>query len=147
LFGRERRSTIAVVNRRLCLVVVLLAAGCGGGGGGPTGAPGGGGDKRPILGGKELGLTTNCLIDEDWLVQPSGTTIQGTSAAGLNFELTFYPSAAAAKAHLGKKKVRVENAVFDYGFQGSQNVGVTATTAVLGSETKTIEHCLAEARR
>jgi hypothetical protein len=73
--------------------------------------------------------------------------IQGTSAAGLNFELTFYPSVEDAKAHLGKKKVRVENAVFDYGFQGAQNVGVAASTAVLGSETKTIEHCLAEARR
>jgi hypothetical protein len=51
------------------------------------------------VGGKELGSTTNCLMDEG------------------------------------------------YGFQGAKNVGVTATTAVLGSETNTIEHCLAAAHR
>jgi hypothetical protein len=147
LYGTRGRSTIAAVKRLPALLLVLLAAGCGGGGGGSTGAAAGGGDQRPIVGGKELGKTTNCLIDENWLVQPGDNAIQGTSAAGLNFELTFYPSVEDAKAHLGKKKVRVENAVFDYGFQGAQNVDVAASTAVLGSETKTIEHCLAEARR
>jgi hypothetical protein len=148
LSGGLRRSTIAAVKRLPALLLVLLAAGCGGGGGGSTGVAGGsGGDDRPIVGGEELGKTTNCLIDENWLVQPGDNNIQGTSAAGLNFELTFYPSVEDAKKHLGKKRVRVENAVFDYGFQGAQNVGVAASTAVLGTETKTIEHCLAEARR
>ena len=138
------------MNRLPVAVFLLVLAGCGGGSGGsasPATSSSGGSDKRPIIGGKELGLTTNCLIDEDWLVQPEERTIQGTSAAGLNFELTFYPSVAEAKAHLGKKKLRVENAVFDYGFAGGQNVGVTATTAVLSTEAATIKHCLAAARR
>jgi len=138
------------VSRLPVAVLVLAPVGCGGGSGGsasPAGTSSGGSDKRPIIGGKELGLTTNCLIDENWLVQPEDNAIQGTSAAGLSFELTFYKSAAAAKAHLGKKKLLVENAVFDYGFEGGQNVGVTATTAVLSTEAATIKRCLAAARR
>jgi hypothetical protein len=136
------------VSRLPFAVLVLVLAGCGGGGSaGPAETSSGRSDKRPIIGGKEIGLTTNCLIDENWLVQPEEGLIQGTSAAGLNFQLTFYATAAEAKAHLGKKKLRVENAVFDYGFSGGQNVGVTATTAVLGTEAATIERCLAAARR
>jgi hypothetical protein len=129
-------------------VLVLALAGCGGGDSASRArTSSGGSDKRPIIGGKEIGLTTNCLIDENWLVQPQEGSIQGTSAAGLNFELRFYPSAAEAKADLGKKKLRVENAVFDYGFAGGQNVGVTGTTAILGTEAATIKRCLAAARR
>ncbi len=130
----------------MLLFLVAVAAGCGGSSGGGGGTQQAAGDKRPVIGGKLVGKMTNCLIDEDWLVQPGENVIQGTSGAGLNFELRFYPSLREAKAQAGKKRVLVENAVFDYGYAGAQNAGVTATTGVLSSEVKTIKKCMAVAR-
>jgi hypothetical protein len=128
---------------------LMLAVGCGGGSGGSGAATheqASAVDKRPIIGGQLLGNTTNCLIDENWLVQPQDNEIQGTSAAGLQFTMHFYPSVGEAKKHGGKKKVVVENAVFDYGATGGQNIGVNITTTALTTETKTIKKCLAVAR-
>lgn len=128
-------------------LLLVLAVGCGGGGSrGAADTRTAGSSDRPIIGGKELGNTANCLIDENWLVQPEDKDIQGTSEAGLQFTMTFYPSVKEAKAHGGKKKIVIENAVFDYGATAGQNIGVNVTTATLTTETKTIKKCLAVAR-
>ena len=75
-------------------VLAALVAGCGGGGGGgsSSGTPNGGGGVNGISVG-------NCLNeDEDFLVQPSQTTLDGQSPAGVSFTLTLYKDSAAAQA-------------------------------------------------
>jgi hypothetical protein len=86
-------------------LAVTALAGCGGGGGG--------GDA--VANGISV---SNCLIEEDFLVQPSQTTIDGSSPNGVNFSLRLYKDASAAKAAFAKKNAKttalVESAVVDF---------------------------------
>jgi hypothetical protein len=106
----------------ILLALGALAAGCGGGGSsGSSGNGGGGGGEKgiPTGGGGVNGISVgNCLITEDFLVQPSQTTLEGTSPGGVVFSLIFYPSQAKADAAFKKKDqqttAKVENAVIDF---------------------------------
>jgi hypothetical protein len=97
------------------VVLAALAAilsGCGGGGGGGSA----GGSTTPKgANGISVG---NCLNDENFLVQPNQTSVDGMSPAGVNFTLTFYKDPAAAKAVAAKRNPKftavVENGVVDF---------------------------------
>ena len=79
------------------VVLAIAVAGCGGGGSSSSGGGGGGGDQRPS-GGKGLnGISLgNCLIDENWLVQPSQTELDGQTEDGSNVHIVIYKDAAEA---------------------------------------------------
>jgi hypothetical protein len=108
------------MTKLIALFVVLAAlavilAGCGSGGSSSgtsssTGTTGGKGANGISVG--------NCLNDEDFLVQPNTTSVNGQSPAGVSFTLTFYKDAAAAKAVLAKKNPKttalVDNGVVDF---------------------------------
>jgi hypothetical protein len=101
----------------ILLALGALAAGCGGGG--SSGSSGGGEKGVPTGGGGVNGISVgNCLITEDFLVQPSQTTLSGTSPGGVVFSLIFYSSQAKADAAFKKKDqkttAKVENAVIDF---------------------------------
>jgi hypothetical protein len=123
------------------LVVVL--AGCGGGGGGggssASGTPNGGGGVNGISVG-------NCLNDqENFLVQPSQTVLDGQSPAGVTFTLTFYKTNAAAAAAFAKKSPKttslVENGVID--FKGNPSIYAGAPPAKISkSELNAIKRCI-----
>jgi hypothetical protein len=106
--------------KRTPMIVLALgalgAAGCGGGGGSSSG--GGGKDTANGAGRVDAISVSNCLITEDFLVQPSQTTIDGTSPGGVGFTLTFYPSQAKAGAVFENKDpkstARVENGIVDF---------------------------------
>ena len=103
------------------LAVVL--AGCGGGGsksssggGGATTSGGGGGGSSSGRSGIDIG---NCLNENyDFLVQPSESSVDGMSPAGVSFSMTLYPSPAAAKAAYQKKPPKttalVDTGVVDF---------------------------------
>jgi len=121
--------------RKLILPVLILAAvavvlaGCGssgGGGGASSRGGGGGGGGTPTTGGSGGGVNGvaigNCLNDQaDFLVQPSESSVEGESPAGVSFTLTLYKTAAAAQAAAKKKNPKttsvVDNGVID--FQGN----------------------------
>ena len=96
-------------------VAVVALTGCGGGGGGGGSAQSKGGPNPKGVNGISVG---NCLNDEEFLVSPSETTLEGTSPAGVSFTLTFYKTPAAAEAVYKKKNPKttalVENAVVDF---------------------------------
>lgn len=83
----------------LLVVLAVAVAGCGGGGGSSdAGGGGGGGDKRPTGGKGVNGISLgNCLIDENWLVQPSQTELDGQTEDGSNVHIAIYKDAAEAK--------------------------------------------------
>jgi hypothetical protein len=104
------------------LAVVL--AGCGGGGsksssgggGATTSGGGGGGGSSSGRSGIDIG---NCLNENyDFLVQPSESSVDGMSPAGVSFSMTLYPSPAAAKAAYQKKQPKttalVDTGVVDF---------------------------------
>jgi hypothetical protein len=98
------------------LVLAALAAilsGCGGGGGGGSSA----GTNSTPKGANGISVG-NCLNDDNFLVQPNQTSVDGMSPAGVNFTLTFYKDAAAAKAVAAKRNAKftavVENGVVDF---------------------------------
>jgi hypothetical protein len=74
-----------------------LAAGCGGSSGG--GGGGGGGGAKVA----DSAKLANCLNNDNWISAPSGNEVQGSSAAGANFDLLIYPTDAAARAAAAKK--------------------------------------------
>jgi hypothetical protein len=134
---------------RTLLVLPLAAAllvGCGSSGGGGGSADKSGNNGRPNGGGGVNGISVaNCLNDENFLVQPSQTTIDGTSPGGVTFSLIFYASPAAAKTAAGKKNPKttaiVENAVID--FKGNPSPYAGAPPAKIGpGEIKTIKACM-----
>ncbi len=102
-------------------VLVVILSGCGGGGSsnssgssgstGSSSSSGGGGATDGIAVG-------NCLNDQDFLVQPETTLVNGQSPAGVSFTLTLYASPAAAKTAAAKKNPKttavVENGVVDF---------------------------------
>jgi hypothetical protein len=80
------------------IVLAIAVAGCGGGGSSSSGGGGGGGDQRPTGGKGVNGISLgNCLIDENWLVQPSQTELDGQTEDGSNVHIAIYKDAAEAK--------------------------------------------------
>jgi hypothetical protein len=140
---------------KLTSPIVVLAAlaalltGCGSsssssssGGGGNSGVPSGGGGVNGISVG-------NCLNEEDFLVQPSQKVLDGQSPAGVNFTLTLYQDAAAAKAAFEKKNPKttalVENGVID--FRGNPSIYAGAPPAKIStSERNAIKKCIDSTR-
>jgi hypothetical protein len=124
--------------------LVAVLAGCGGGSGSSGGANtsaaanGGGGVNGISVG--------NCLNgDENFLVQPSQTVLDGQSPAGVSFTLTFYKDAAAAQAAAVKKSKKttaiVENGVID--FKGNPSPYAGAPPAkISSSELNAIKRCI-----
>ena len=92
--------------------LAVILSGCGGGGGS---AGGGGGGAGKGANGISVG---NCLNAQDFLVQPDVKSVDGQSPAGVSFTLTFYKTAAAAKAVAAKKNPKttalVESGVVDF---------------------------------
>jgi hypothetical protein len=132
----------------LLALSALSLAGCGGGGSSSSGNGGGGSKDIPNGGGGVNGISvSNCLITEDFLVQPSQTTIDGTSPGGVAFTLTFYPSQAKADAVFKKKNpkttARVENGVVD--FRGNPSPYEGAPPAKISQkELAVIKRCIDE---
>lgn len=128
------------------LVLAALAAiltGCGSKSGGTSGLPQGGGGVNGISVG-------NCLNeDENFLVQPSQTKLDGQSPAGVSFTLTFYANNAAATAAASKKDKKttsiVENGVID--FKGNPTPYAGAPPAKISqSELNAIKRCIDKTR-
>ena len=129
--------------------LAALLAGCGGSGGG--GGGGGGNSGLPNGGGGVNGISVgNCLNgDENFLVQPSQKVLEGQSPAGVNFTLTLYKDAAAAKAAYAKKSPKttslVENGVID--FRGNPSIFAGAPPAKISkSELNAIKRCIVKTR-
>jgi hypothetical protein len=130
------------------LVLAALAAllvGCGGGGGGGSSSGGGNGGSSGG-GGVNARSVGDCLnSDENFIVQPSETTLDGSSPAGVNFTLTFYKDNAAAKAAAAKKNKKftavVENGVVD--FRGNPSAFTGAPPAKISPvELASIKRCI-----
>ena len=124
--------------------LVVFLAGCGNNkSGGSSGLPQGGGGVNGISVG-------NCLNEnENFLVQPSQTTLDGQSPAGVSFTLTFYKDAAAAKAVSAKKDKKttslVENGVIDFKGNPSPYAGA-APAKISKSELDAIKRCIDSAK-
>ena len=130
------------ITRMFPLALAAIAvAGCSSGGrsgGGDTG----GGPKGTGVNGISV---ANCLNLEDFLVQPSETTLDGTSPGGVSFSLRFYKDEAAAKAVYEKKNKKttalVENAVID--FKGNPSPYAGAPPAKISqNELGVIKKCI-----
>jgi hypothetical protein len=125
------------------LVLAALAvfvAGCGNSGGGSSAAP-------PKGGGGVSGISVgNCLNnDENFLVQPSETTLDGQSPAGVSFTMILYRNDAAAQKAGAKKSKKttaiVENAVID--FKGNPSIYAGAPPAKISQvELAAIKRCI-----
>jgi hypothetical protein len=129
----------------LVLVALVVLAGCGSSGGSSSssGKPTGGGGVNGISVG-------NCLNeDENFLVQPSQTKLDGQSPAGVSFTLTFYKTNAAAAAAFKKKSPKttslVENGVID--FKGNPSLYKGAPPAKISKvELANIKTCIDNAK-
>jgi hypothetical protein len=130
--------------------LAALLAGCGGGSSSSSGGGGGGNSGVPSGGGGVNGISVgNCLNEEDFLVQPSQKVLDGQSPAGVNFTLTLYQDAAAAKAAFEKKNPKttalVENGVID--FRGNPSIYAGAPPAKIStSERNAIKKCIDSTR-
>jgi hypothetical protein len=131
--------------------LAALVAGCGSSGSSSSSGSGGGSNSGvPSGGGGVNGISVgNCLNAEDFLVQPSQTVLDGQSPAGVNFTLTLYKDAAAAKAVFDKKNPKttalVENGVID--FRGNPSIFAGAPPAKISqSERSAIKKCIDSTR-
>jgi hypothetical protein len=130
--------------------LAALVAGCGSSGSSSSGSGGGSNSGVPSGGGGVNGISVgNCLNDEDFLVQPSQKVLDGQSPAGVNFTLTLYQDAAAAKAAFDKKNPKttalVENGVID--FRGNPSIFAGAPPAKISqSEKSAIKKCIDSTR-
>jgi hypothetical protein len=118
-FRKDAAEDMKIMRMFLLALAAIAVAGCSSGGtsgggdsGGETSAGGGGG-------GKVSGISVaNCLNVEDFIVQPSETTLTGTSPGGVSFSLVFYKTPDAAKAAFENKDKKTaaltENAVIDF---------------------------------
>jgi hypothetical protein len=112
---------LPLMPTRHSLLVLIAAtavlAGCGGGGGKSSSGSGGTGTVDTS---KVNGITIgDCLnTEEDFLVQPSQTVLDGQSPAGVVFTMTLYKTNAAAQAAAKNKNPKttavVENGVVDF---------------------------------
>jgi hypothetical protein len=149
VFHRKGPNPMSKLTSPILVLVALVAvlAGCGGssgggGGGTPSGVPSGGGGVNGISVG-------NCLNNEDFLVQPSQTVLDGQSPAGVSFTLTLYKDNAAAQAAAAKKSKKttavVENGVID--FRGNPSIFAGAPPAKISkSELGAIKKCIDSTR-
>jgi len=124
------------------LVLAALAALLAGCGGSSKSSSGGGG-----VNGISVGTCLNG--DENFLVQPSEKVLEGQSPAGVNFTLTLYKNAAAAKAAFAKKSPKttaiVENGVID--FRGNPSSFAGAPPAKISKvELNAIKRCIVKTR-
>jgi len=128
------------------LVLAALAAllvGCGSNNSASSAKPTGGGGVNGISVG-------NCLNeDENFLVQPSQTRLDGQSPAGVSFTMILYKDAAAAKKAAEKKNKKttavVEEAVID--FKGNPSIFKGAPPAKISkSELNSIKRCIDKTR-
>ena len=134
--------------------LAALVAGCGGSSSSSSSGGGGGGGSNsglPNGGGGVNGISVgNCLnSDENFLVQPSQKVVEGQSPAGVNFTLTLYKDAAAAKAAFDKKSPKttalVENGVID--FRGNPSIFAGAPPAKISkSELNAIRRCIVKTK-
>jgi len=130
--------------------LAALVAGCGSSGSSSSGSGGGSSSGVPSGGGGVNGISVgNCLNNEDFLVQPSQAVLDGQSPAGVNFTLTLYKDAAAAKAVFDKKNPKttalVENGVID--FRGNPSIFAGAPPAKISqSEKNAIKKCIDSTR-
>jgi hypothetical protein len=130
--------------------LAALVAGCGSSGSSSSGSGGGSNSGVPSGGGGVNGISVgNCLNDEDFLVQPSQTVLDGQSPAGVNFTLTLYKTNAAAAAEFKKKSPKttslVENGVID--FKGNPSIFAGAPPAKISkTELNAIKRCIDKTR-
>ena len=134
-------------------VLTAILAGCGGGGSSnssgssSTGGSSSGGTASSAVNGISVG---NCLNDdENFLVQPSETKLDGQSPAGVSFTLTFYETPAAAQAVFAKSSKKttslVENGVID--FKGNPSPYAGAPPAKISPvELAAIRRCIDKAK-
>jgi hypothetical protein len=132
------------------LVLAGLAAllvGCGGGSGGSNSSK----STTPNGGGGVNGISVgNCLNDdENFLVQPSQTVLDGQSPAGVSFTLTFFKDTAAAQASAATKNKKftalIENGVVD--FKGNPSPFAGAPPAKISKvELAAIKRCIDKAK-
>jgi hypothetical protein len=139
------------------LVLAALAAilaGCGNSSGGASSSgnsDGGNANAAPVAGGVSGVAVGDCLnVDENFLVQPSETTLDGQSPAGVVFTLKLYKDPAAAKAVADKKNPKttalVENGVVD--FKGNPSIYAGAPPAKISPvELAAIKRCIDKARK
>ena len=124
-------------------LAAIAVAGCSSGG-----TSGGGGGETTAGGQGVNGISVaNCLNLEDFLVQPSETTLTGTSPGGVSFSLVFYKTNQAAKAAFEKRDKKTtaltENAVID--FKGNPSPYAGAPPAKISkTELDVIETCIDE---
>jgi hypothetical protein len=110
-----------------CLVLAglaLILGGCGGG---------------KAAGDSSVGT---CLNDRGFLVQQRKQVVDGMSPGGVNFTLTLYKGAAAARASAGKRpqtRAVVGNSVVDFG-------GDPAQARISKAALATIRSCVAGGR-
>jgi hypothetical protein len=146
-------ARMANIGRFLVLAVAILAlAACSknsssGSGDTSGGGGGGGGDTIAAKSGVNGISVSNCLIEEDFIVQPSDTTVDGTSPNGVTLTLVFYKDEAAAKAAFAKKNPKtsalVETGVVD--FKGNPSPYEGAPPAKISpKELKIIKRCIDE---
>jgi hypothetical protein len=127
-------------------VLAAILAGCGGGSSGSSSSSGSAAGGTGVNG-ISVG---DCLNgDENFLVQPSLKVLNGQSPAGVNFTLTLYKDAAAAKAAFAKKNPKttslVENGVID--FRGNPSIFAGAPPAKISkSELNAIKRCIDKTR-
>jgi hypothetical protein len=96
----------------------VILAGCGNGGSSSSGSGSGASSGGSSAGGTNGIAIGNCLNDQNFLVQPQTTLVDGQSPAGVSFTLTLFKSPAKAKAAASKKNPKttalVENGVVDF---------------------------------
>jgi hypothetical protein len=130
----------------LLAVLAALLAGCGGGGSSSS-SSGGTTTGGASVNGINVG---NCLNeDENFLVQPSETQLDGQSPAGVSFTLTFFKTDAAAKAAAAKKNPKftalVPLGVVD--FKGNPSPFAGAPPAKISNvELAAIKRCIEKAK-
>jgi len=134
------------ITRMFLLALAAIAvAGCSSGG---TSSGGSSGGDTSAGGQKVNGISVaNCLNLEDFLVQPSETTLTGQAPSGVSFALRFYRDVAAAKAVFAKKNKKttalVENAIVD--FKGNPSPYAGAPPANISqNELGVIRNCISE---
>jgi hypothetical protein len=130
----------------LLLVLTVAVAGCGGGGGKKSSGGSGTVDTSKVNG-ISIG---NCLNNQDFLVQPSQTELDGQSPAGVVFTMKLYPTIAGAQAAAKGKNPKttavVENGVVD--FKGNPSPYAGAPPAKISkTELDAIRACIDQASK
>jgi len=143
----QRKAPTVKTRTPLLLALAILAvvvAGCGNSSGSSSAPP-------PAGGGDVSGITVgNCLNDdENFLVQPSDTRLDGQSPAGVSFTMVLYKDEAAAKKAAAKKNPKftsvIENGVVD--FHGNPSIYAGAPPAKISkTELAAIKRCMDKAK-